>query len=131
MLRYYFLLFFMTINNVFPIDKISIVLLNIMLSPQLKRLNIKVVLIIVLLFISLSISFIVNSGNSSLRIFYPLLFFTGACLLGLRCLDIKKISYLFLPNIIVGILGVLYSFLSGFEINRLTFCRFKRIVYFS
>lgn len=117
MLKYYFLLFFMTINNVIPIDKISIVLLNIMLSPQLKRMNTKVVLVIALLFISLSISFIVNLGNSSLRIFYPLLFFSGACLLNHRYLNIKIISYLFLPNIIVGIIGVLYSFLSDFEPN--------------
>lgn len=117
MFRCFFLLFLMTINNIFPFDKISIVLLILILRPQLKKLNIIVSLIIALLFISFFLSYIINFGNSSLRIFYPLLFFTGAYLLNLRCLNIKTISYLFLPNIIVGIIGVLYSILSDFEPN--------------
>ena len=117
MLKRYFLLFLLTINNIFPFDKISIVVLDVFHSQKNQKLDKSVKIILLLCFVILIASFLSNIGASSLRIFYPLLFLYGACIINTEGADVKKISYLFLPNICFGIFGIFYSLFSGFELN--------------
>lgn len=112
------LLLLLTINNIFPFDKVAIIILDLLYYPKLKFLSSRLKLVIFLIFLSLSISYTLNLGTASLRIFYPFLFFLGAIFLSYEEIDLKKISYLFLPNIIVGILGVIYCLASNLEPNN-------------
>lgn len=92
-------------------------ILDVLFYHTIGKLSKRVNVMLILCFFVLLISFLCNIGASSLRIFYPFLFLFGACVLSLRSDDIKKISFLFLPSIIIGILGVIYSIMTDFTPN--------------
>lgn len=117
MFKYYVLLLLMTINNIFPFDKIAIAVLDVLCFHKYRHLNPKVIFVFMMICMDISLSFIVNIDTSSLRIFYPLLFLIGAYVLSLSNISIKHVSYLFLPNIVIGIIGVLYALITDLEPN--------------
>ena len=118
MLKYYTLLLLMTINNILPLDKISIAVLDIICYRRFRKLSPKVIFVFGAIFVVLCMSYIVNLGTSSLRIFYPLLFLIGAYLFSsLNKMSAKSISYFFLPNIVIGVIGVIYSCITDLEPN--------------
>ena len=106
----------LTINRIFPLDKILLILYvfysfitkNYKLSPVSQNL-------LKILWGGVSFSFIINIFNANFSIFYPLIFLTGALMLanekGIELENIRKVIFI---NILFGLLAVAFALL-GFE----------------
>jgi hypothetical protein len=98
------MLFGLTVNTIFPFDKLLIIpfIIYMFIYEHIRLSKTQLIILFSLLAVALN-SFVCNWGRANIEIFYPTIFLTGAFLISKSQIDLLFVRKIILVNIIFGL----------------------------